>query len=98
MIIPCTFKISGRTYTVAQMVQTSKHHPLGRLNPAIKFITIYVDQDFRKRRDKHIAETFWHEVTHAILHDMQHPLWRDEKFVTAFSKRLNEVVHTAKLP
>lgn len=43
------------------------------------------------------AETFWHEVTHAILHDMSHPLWKDEKFVEAFSKRLNQIVHTAEL-
>jgi hypothetical protein len=43
------------------------------------------------------AETFWHELTHCILHDMGHKLWRDEQFVTEFSKRLNQAVHTAKL-
>jgi hypothetical protein len=45
---------------------------------------------------KNMAETFWHEVTHCVLHDMSHPLWKDEKFVTAFSQRLNQVVHTAR--
>jgi len=43
-----------------------------------------------------VSETFWHEVTHAVLHDMHHPLWADEKFVTEFSERLNQVITTAK--
>lgn len=43
------------------------------------------------------AESFWHEITHAILHDMKHPLWRNEKFVEAFSKRLNNTIHSAEL-
>jgi len=50
------------------------------------------------RSDTARAETFWHETVHAILYDMEHKLWRNEKFVTEFSKRLNQVIHTAKLP
>lgn len=50
-----------------------------------------------KLPDKEVSDTFWHEVTHAILEDMNHPLYRDERFVTAFANRLNEVVLTAKL-
>jgi hypothetical protein len=45
---------------------------------------------------KERAEVFWHEVTHAILHDMKHPLWRSEKFVQAFAKRLNDSIHSAE--
>ena len=41
-------------------------------------------------------ETFWHEITHAILHDMKNKLSYDEKFVTAFSQRLDQIVKTAK--
>ncbi len=50
-----------------------------------------------KLPDKEVSDTFWHEVTHAVLEDMNHPLYRDERFVTAFANRLNEVVLTAKL-
>jgi hypothetical protein len=50
-----------------------------------------------KLPDKEVSDTFWHEVTHAILEDMDHPMYRDERFVTAFANRLNEVVLTAKL-
>lgn len=39
---------------------------------------------------------FWHELTHAILHDMGDPLWQDEGFVRAFSKRLDQAIKTAR--
>ena len=41
-------------------------------------------------------ETFWHEITHAILHDMKSKLDYDEKFVTAFSQRLDQAIKTAR--
>lgn len=40
--------------------------------------------------------TFWHELTHAILHDMDSKLEGDEKFVKAFADRLNDAIRTAK--
>ena len=42
------------------------------------------------------SETFWHEITHAILHDMKNKLSYDEKFVTAFSQRLDQAIRTAR--
>lgn len=42
------------------------------------------------------AETFWHELTHAILYDMNSKLTHDEDFVTAFSKRLDQAIKTAR--
>jgi len=42
------------------------------------------------------SETFWHELTHAILHDMKCKLDYDEKFVTAFSQRLDQAIKTAR--
>tara|TARA_R110000868_G_scaffold112176_6_gene302337 strand:- start:3312 stop:3617 length:306 start_codon:yes stop_codon:yes gene_type:complete len=44
-----------------------------------------------------INNSFWHEVVHAILHDMgRESLNRDERFVTAFADRLSKAVDTAK--
>jgi len=48
------------------------------------------------RSERQRSETFWHEVTHAILHDMGSKLEANEQFVTAFSKRLNDAIHSAK--
>lgn len=45
---------------------------------------------------KHKAEAFWHELTHAILHDMRHASWKNETFVTGFAKRLNDAIHSAE--
>jgi hypothetical protein len=42
------------------------------------------------------AETFWHELTHAILHDMKSGLSMNEEFVTKFSKRLDQAIKTAE--
>ena len=42
------------------------------------------------------SETFWHELTHAILHDMKNQLTYNEKFVVAFSKRLDQAIRTAR--
>lgn len=52
----------------------------------------------RKFTREELTDTFWHEVTHAILRDMDHPLWRSEKFVSAFARRMTEIVLTAELP
>lgn len=54
---------------------------------------IVIQRGYSKRQQ---AETFWHEITHAILHDMKHPLYKNEKFVEAFSKRLNNTIHSAE--
>ena len=43
-----------------------------------------------------ISDTFWHELTHAILYDMGSPLYKNEKFVTRFANRLSKAINTAK--
>lgn len=42
------------------------------------------------------SNTFWHELTHAILYDMGNTLTHDEKFVTDFSNRLDQAIKTAR--
>lgn len=42
------------------------------------------------------ANTFWHELTHAILYDMGDKLTHNEKFVTAFANRLDQAIKTAR--
>jgi hypothetical protein len=48
------------------------------------------------RSERQRSETFWHELTHAILHDMGSKLEANEQFVTEFSKRLNNAIHSAE--
>jgi len=42
------------------------------------------------------ANTFWHELTYAILYDMGNALTHNEKFVSDFSNRLHQAIKTAK--
>ena len=47
--------------------------------------------------DDKVQENFWHEVTHAILHDMgEDKLNNNEKFVIEFSKRLSKAIKSAR--
>lgn len=41
-------------------------------------------------------ETFWHELTHAVLFEMGSSMHNDEQFVTDFSSRLSKAINTAK--
>ena len=62
--------------------------------------TITIAQGNPDRGYKYTADersnTFWHELTHAILHDMDCKLTHNEKFVTAFADRLDQAIKTAK--
>jgi hypothetical protein len=62
--------------------------------------TISIAQGNPDRGYKYTADersnTFWHELTHAILYDMGNNLTHNEKFVTAFADRLDQAVKTAK--
>jgi hypothetical protein len=62
--------------------------------------TITIAQGNPDRGYKYTADersnTFWHELTHAILHDMDCKLTYNEKFVTAFADRLDQAIKTAK--
>jgi hypothetical protein len=62
--------------------------------------TISIAQGNPDRGYKYTADersnTFWHELTHAILYDMGNDLTHNEKFVTAFADRLDQAVKTAK--
>jgi hypothetical protein len=42
------------------------------------------------------ANTFWHELTHAILYDMSSKLTYDEQFVSDFADRLDQAIKTAR--
>ena len=89
MIFPDKFKI-GRTPYVVQYKAKLACGSYGRVWPLAGVMHI----ELRKPKDMNV--TFWHEATHAILHDMNSPLWKDEKFVTAFSTRLAKMVDSAK--
>lgn len=94
MQIPKSFKLGKQEWTVT--THGNRPYLYGRVHPEYRVVQVCINYT-PKRSESALSETFWHEVTHAILHDMNDPRWNDEKFVTAFSKRLNQVINTAKL-
>ena len=67
--------------------------------------TVFGETDYQTRtiritkrrmpRDE-LEETFWHEIVHAALHDQRSPLYSNEAFVTALSRRLHRVIRSVK--
>ena len=98
MKIPTRVKI-GKTWI---KIDTLKHllvpDAMGAHCSSLKYIQIATHSTRRgiRYRKEEIANTFWHELTHAILHDMKHKLETDEKFVTAFADRLTQAVNSAR--
>lgn len=99
MHIPKSFKLGSQPYKVRfTPVMPGRGH-MGAVDYNLRQITIARTSNLTGRsfKSEEIDDTFWHEVTHAILKDMGHKLWDNERFVTRFARRLTEVVNTAKL-
>ena len=96
MEIPVRFRVNKTLYTVHRW---RTHNHLGYINYDSRDIVVSTHRPSTGNplSKKLQAQTFWHEVTHAILKDMGHPLEGNEKFVDNFAKRLNDVVHSAEL-
>lgn len=100
MKIPKSIKISGIKITIEQPKGLTVHGEGCRgayiQDDALMYVAKGTEDpaNWQKFTEKERSETFWHEVTHAILQDMNHK--HDEKFVVAFSQRLNDAIRSAK--
>ena len=98
MHLPAHLKIGKARYTLHVRPTLTPRRLMGRVYFGIRSIEIAThDHDTGEAYPSHeIAETFWHEVTHAILHEMAHPLSRNEPFVTQFSHLLTRAIYSAR--
>ena len=100
MQIPKSFMLGKHRYTVRLQGQLP-YGDWGKCYPDAKLILVATHAKTGKPRKETgpqgLGVSFWHETTHAILHDMDHPLWCNETFVTEFSRRLGQVVESAVL-
>lgn len=88
---PSSFKVGASPYRV-HYVDEDRGREYGAIYYSLKSIVIYT----KNRPEASVSETFWHEMTHAVLREMGHKLYNDEKFVTQFAKLLNEAINSAK--
>ena len=98
MKIPRTIKVGKTEYTIYKVKKMDKKGIMGAVNYDNKWIFLATHSNVRGVRFKkeEIADTFWHEMTHAILKDMGSKLESDENFVTAFSERLTNAILSAR--
>lgn len=98
MDLPKKLKVGDRWYSV-EIVETMQrraqmgcvYYGTGEIEVAVKSNT--TNKPYTKDE---VADTFWHELTHAILYDMGSSLYKNEKFVTRFANRLANAINTAK--
>ncbi len=94
MKIPKEITVGKTTYTVQRTVKGGN---LGHINYQTKIISVATQDSYGNQlENEEMHDTFWHELTHAVLHDMNHPLRDDEKFVRKFAYRLSCAVDSAK--
>jgi hypothetical protein len=98
MDLPKKLKVGDRWYSV-EIVETMQrraqmgcvYYGTGEIEVAIKSNT--TNKPYTKAE---VSDTFWHELTHAILYDMGSSLYKNEKFVTRFANRLAKAINTAR--
>jgi len=101
MKIPKSVKVGRKRYTVAKSEKLAVRGEctFGHVNHFQQHIQVatHHPRTGRELPQAEQSDTFWHELTHAILYDMGHHLYRNEEFVTRFSSRLNKAILSAEL-
>jgi hypothetical protein len=98
LVLPKKLQIGSKWYSVDVVESMRRKSEIGRVTYDTQKIEL-------ARRTHHgiplkltaLEETFWHELTHAILHDMgEHSLNKRENFVEEFAQRLARAIRTAR--
>lgn len=98
MKIPKRLRVGRKWYSVQSIKHMDKKGIMGCTNYNAGAIVIATHSNVRNVRFKReeISDTFWHELTHAILKDMGSKLESNETFVTNFAHRLNNAILSAR--
>jgi hypothetical protein len=98
MKIPTRVKVGKTWYDISTVKHMRQKGMVGGTWYKEKLIEVATHSNVRGARFKKedVYDTFWHELTHAILKDMDNKLEADEKFVTAFSERLTKAIISAR--
>lgn len=96
--IPRRIKVGDKQYSVDIIQSMQRARDRGRIWYDAGRIQIgqTSNVDGRKFSNDQMCDTFWHELVHAILYDMDSRLYNDEKFVTEFAGRLAKAIKSAE--
>lgn len=98
--VPKSFQLGNHTIavqqvTVDEMARITKDDDCyGYFEP--DSLTIYVLRPTRKLKSSVVLQTFWHEVSHAILWAISHKDYGNEKVVDAMGNALAQITTTFK--
>ena len=96
--LPKKIRVGTRWYSVEVVEAMQNKSEMGRVHYGRRTIEL-------AKRTHHgvpfrlsaLEDTFWHELTHAILHSMgEHELNNRESFVEEFANRLSAAIRTAR--
>lgn len=97
MELPSHVKVGSNWYRFWYSPQPPRTVCYGRVHYALRTVSVYTAKTSGAPfKPQDVRETFWHELTHAILYEMKSDLHRDEKFVTKFSRLLSKAVDSAR--
>jgi hypothetical protein len=97
--LPITIRVGKHKYSVEVVEAMLRKRDAARIHYGTRRIEIgrMSNTTGKAFSDTQVLDSFWHEVTHAILEEMgRHTLNADERFVTEFANRLTKVIQTAE--
>ncbi len=96
--IPYRVRVGDKMYSIDVVRSMQRKREMGRVAYEAGNIQIgeFSNVTGRKYSTIRMSETFWHELVHAILYEMDSQLHKDEKFVDAFAKHLARAIRSAK--
>jgi len=97
-VIPQEVTVGYRPYTVKKIRTFGKECVRGKVK-YLKAEIVIANYGYAvgAYSPKEQFETYWHELTHAILFEMGHELFNNEEFVSSFADKLAHSINTAKL-
>jgi hypothetical protein len=93
-LIPSEVKVGKRKYKVERVEVIAGCR--GDVTYETNTIRVASRSSYYAYTNEEQYNTFWHELTHAILHDMNSHLESNERFVKAFADRLTNAITSAK--
>ena len=99
MQIPKNLKVGEYRYKVVRVDQAPRKGTMGSVDVKTKTITLGQRSWLNSKafKTEQVDDTFWHELTHAILFEMgRRRLWKDEHFVSQFATLLTKAINSAK--
>ena len=98
MRIPKKIKVGSKWYSVNKFKHMRTKGAMGGVwyKDAVIEVATHSNMCGVRFKREDVYNTFWHELTHAILKDMGSKLEGDEKFVEAFADRLTDAILSAK--